>query len=322
MRNFFLSSLISILILASNSPATAELMVVPGPYGNLEGEAIIVADAKAAIVIVPGAGQIDRDGNSGAALESDSYRMLAEGLAHAGFSTLRIDKRGSFGSRNAIAIPEDVSIASQAADLGLWQQALAERAGTRCVWIAGHNEGGLVALLAANGEVKPCGLLLLATPGRPIRELMIEKSMTDPLDAPSLAETDRILSDLRKRKADDPKMFEAALLQMIKSPIINPVGERHLVDLLGYDPAEIARKVTLPVLILRGDRDVQVTLVDSKLLASVMPQASVVELSGMTHMLKQDVPGVRFATYRNPKLPLAPEIVPTIADFIGTNKTP
>ena len=48
------------------------------------------------MVIIPGSGPTDRDGNSPQGLKAASYRLLAEELAAKGVSTVRIDKRGMF----------------------------------------------------------------------------------------------------------------------------------------------------------------------------------------------------------------------------------
>ncbi|MFS2154327.1 alpha/beta hydrolase [Rhizobium sp. Rhizsp42] len=311
MRRLFLSSAISALVLASGVTASAEVMTVPGPQGQLEGEAIIVPGASAGVVIVPGSGPIDRDGNSPMGLRSDSYRLLAEALASAGLSTLRIDKRGFFGSKDAIVDPEDVTIANYATDLDLWQRAFAERIGTNCVWIAGHSEGGLVALAAAARGATPCGLILLAAPGRRVSTLMREQFRNNPANAPYLAEMDRIVSGLEQGERTDVGTMSAVL-----QPLFRQGLQRYMIDLFSYDPAALAKGLSLPVLIVQGDRDVQVTVEDAGLLARSMPHARVVQLPGVTHMLKADVPDAPFATYQDPALPLAPGIVPAIMEVV------
>ena len=44
-------------------------------------------------------GPTDRDGNNPLGITSASYRLLAEALAEQGVSSVRIDKRGMFGSK-------------------------------------------------------------------------------------------------------------------------------------------------------------------------------------------------------------------------------
>jgi pimeloyl-ACP methyl ester carboxylesterase len=91
---------------------------------------------------------------------------LAAALAERGVTTLRVDKRGSFGSAAAAPDAERVSLREKAEDALAWSGMLRRRTGQKCVWIFGHSEGGIVALLAARGQRGICGLVLVASPGR------------------------------------------------------------------------------------------------------------------------------------------------------------
>lgn len=312
-----LSLLLAVALSATAEPVAArELMHVPGPAGALEGEAILAKDARAGVVIVPGSGPTDRDGNGPAALHSDTYRLLAEGLAAQGVSTLRIDKRGFFGSRDAIADPEDVTIGNYAEDVRRWHAAFAERIGRDCVWIAGHSEGGLVALAAAaEPDFRPCGLILLATPGRRISDLMREQFRGNPANGPYLAELDRLIAGLEQGRPEPTETISEVLRPLFREGL-----QRYMIDLFRYDPAELARGMTLPVIVIQGERDMQVKPQDARLLAEAMPEATIKVMPGITHMLKADVPGAPFATYQDPRLPLGEDIVPAITDFIRASE--
>ena len=63
------------------------------------------------VVLVSGSGPTDRDGNSPAGIRASTYRLLAQGLAARGIHSVRIDKRGMFGSRAAAADANAVTIA-------------------------------------------------------------------------------------------------------------------------------------------------------------------------------------------------------------------
>ena len=168
--------------------ALAEPVHIAGPQGLLEAEQIVVGGAAHVVIIVPGSGPIDRDGNSPQmGLATDTYKLLAEGLAKEGIASLRLDKRGFYGSAEAIVDPNDVTIAAYAEDVRKWVDHASGIA--PYVWIAGHSEGGLVAMVAAQDAPDSlCGLILLATAGRPIGELMIEQFEANPANAPLMPE--------------------------------------------------------------------------------------------------------------------------------------
>lgn len=56
------------------------------------------------MLIIPGSGPTDRDGNNLLGVKASTYRLLAHELAAKGVSSVRIDKRGMFAS--AAAVPD------------------------------------------------------------------------------------------------------------------------------------------------------------------------------------------------------------------------
>ena len=295
-------------------PAAGETVQIPGPEGPLEGELVLPEGARAGVVIVPGSGPIDRDGNGpdapGLANATKIYALLAEGLASEGLASLRIDKRGLFGSRAAQADPEAVTIADYAEDVGGWARFMAARLGQDCVWLAGHSEGGLVVLAAAL-EADPCGLILLAAPGRRLSVILREQLARQPGSAPWAEEMERVLTTLEAGRRVDVTTLSPALRQPWRDSI-----QGFLIDLFSYDPLDLARAYDGPVLVVQGDLDVQITPVDARALAEAAPGAELRLFPGMTHMLRDAVVGEPYATYTRPDLPLTPGLTEAIAGFI------
>ncbi|MEM7732110.1 MAG: alpha/beta fold hydrolase [Pseudomonadota bacterium] len=295
----------------------AEPVRIPGPQGPLEAEQISVDGAEHAVVIIPGSGPTNRDGNAPQmGMASDVLKQLAEGLADHGIASLRIDKRGFFGSAAAIADPNDVTIEAYAEDARAWVEKAATLA--PCIWIAGHSEGGMVALVAAqNPPDNLCGLILLATPGRPVGQLMIEQLAANPANAPLMPDLTAIVTDLEQGQTRDP-----ATVPQVLQPLFSEGLQRFMVDLFSYDPQALAQDWQGPVLIVQGDADFQVKPIDADLLEKAMPQADRLTLAGGTHLLKMDVPGAPLATYTNPSLPLFDGLTADIAGFLQNHRAP
>ena len=290
----------------------AEPVTIAGPAGPLEAELVAVENATHAIVIIPGSGPTDRDGNSPhQGMWSDSYKLLAEALAAEGVTSIRIDKRGFYGSSTAIVDPNNVTIAAYAADARDWVDLAARHA--PCVWIAGHSEGGLVALVAAqDAPDNLCGLILMATPGRPVGQLLLEQLATNPANVPYMDEITDIVADLEAGQSRE---------QPAMSPVLRPFFsaglQRYMIDLFAYDPVDVAGGWSGPVLIMQGGADMQVRPQDADLLADAMPQARRLDLPDATHTLKADVPGQPFSTYTDRDLPLHTGLVPGIVAFLN-----
>ncbi len=291
--------------------AGAETVHIPGPAGNLEAEAVPVPEARHVVVIIPGSGPTDRDGNSSLpGLASNAYKFLAEDLAAQGVASLRIDKRGFFGSAAALSDANDVTIEAYAEDTRRWVDRAAGLA--PCVWIAGHSEGGLVALVAAQRPPENlCGLILISTSGRPTGQLLIEQLQANPANAPLMPEIKSIVADLEAGRPRDPESLSPVLQSFFSRGL-----QRYMIDLFSYDPVAIAGAWRGAVLIAQGDADMQVKLQDADLLEKAMPQARRIDLAGGTHMLKEEVAGNPMASYADPSLPLHPQLVPAIVKFL------
>ena len=99
------------------APAVAQkTLVAPGPRGDLAGTLVAPAEGQPLVLIIPGSGPTDRDGNSPLGVTAAPYRLLADALAERGIGTLRIDKRGMFASKAAVADANAVTIADYVTD--------------------------------------------------------------------------------------------------------------------------------------------------------------------------------------------------------------
>ena len=178
----------ALLAAAAFGPASAAESDIraPGPNADLAGTLSEAGPGAPIVLILPGSGPTDRDGNNPLGVAAAPYRLLAEALAANGVASVRVDKRGLFGSRAAVPDPDAVTIAEYASDALAWVQAIRTRTGVRCVWLLGHSEGGLVALQAAQEPGPLCGVILVSTPGRPFGQLLREQLRANPANAPIL----------------------------------------------------------------------------------------------------------------------------------------
>ena len=301
------------LLAAAPAPVGVEV-TIPGPQGTLAGTLVDPGKDAPAILIIPGSGPTDRDGNNPLGVKGGVYRQLAEALAAKGVATLRIDKRGMFGSKAAIPDANDVTIAAYAADAHAWVDMLRAKTGRKCVWLLGHSEGSLVALKAAQDSRGICGVTLVAGAGRPYGEVIRTQLRANPSNAPLLAAGEAAIDQLEAGKRVD-----GATLPVPLQPLFRDNVQGFLIDAFSYDPAKLAGSVELPMLILQGDKDLQVAVTDAELLKSAQPAATLKLLPGVNHVLKP-VPGddraANLATYGNADLPIAPVVGDTIAAFV------
>ena len=119
-----------------------------------------------------------------------------------------------------------------------------------------------------------------------------------------------------RRRVDITNMHPA--LQIL----FNPAVQGFLIDAFSYNPGHLISTISKPVLVLQGQRDLQVEETDAGLLKAANPQASLVILPNMNHVMKEVTSDDRIeniATYAEPALPLAPGLIDSIEHFLIRN---
>ena len=214
------------------------------------------------LIIVHGSGAGDRDLTMGEVAPFNQikpYRDLAWGLAERGIVVLRYDKRPRvqpmwFANRRFTVFDESVDDAVSA--LGLLMQQAEVRSDR--TYLIGHSLGGMVAPRIAERDPKLAGMVLLAGATRARvadqveRQLAYIQTVSGP-DSTAIkaqrAQLEPLLAKIRAlRPADSADT----------TPLLGAPASYYL-DLAGYDPALAMRKIPMPLLVLQGRRDYQVT---------------------------------------------------------------
>ena len=304
--------MLSVLIAAAAVAAVP--MTAPGPQGPLEGTLLDAGPHAPIVLIVPGSGPTDRDGNNPVGVTASPYRLLAEALAAKGVSSVRIDKRGMFGSKAAVADPNSVTISDYATDTHKWVAAIRQKTGAPCVWVLGHSEGALVALAAAQQPDGICGVIVASGAGRKLSDVIREQLRSNPANAPVLDSAMAGLDSLDHGQHVDITNLNPALL-----PLFRPQVQDFLIDMFRQDPAKLAASLKVPLLIVQGERDVQVSIADAQALAGAQPKAKLALIPRMNHVLKDvdsDDRNANLATYLDPSLAVDPTAVAAIVEFV------
>ena len=303
-------SAIALAALIQTAPVSQEIFILSQP-APLHGTLLTPAETRAAAVLIPGSGPTDRDGNQLPAVQAATLRLLAEALAEEGIATVRIDKRG-IGASGAAALSEAaLRFDHMAEDARAWATDLAARTGRDCVWLIGHSEGGLVAQVAATDDPNVCGLVLLASAGRPAADVLREQlaALPQPLNDQAM----HALSELEAgRTVESIPGLEA---------LFRPSVQPYLISWFRHDPRELAAAWDRPMLIVHAGRDIQLGEADADALSAAQPNAERLDLDGVNHVLKaapEDRAG-NIAVYADPDAPLTEGLADAVAAFILGN---
>lgn len=307
--NIVLTLFISLFISLQTFSQKEKEVKVKSEINKLYGTLLIPEGKKEVPVVlfIAGSGPTDRNGNQGM-VQTNTTRLLAEGLAEKGIASLRYDKQGIGKSVKAAKEESDLVFEDMISDAQLWLDYLLKKKNFSEVIIAGHSQGSLIGILAAKDR-EVSKIISIAGAGRPIDEILLEQLGTQSEEL--LEKATPIIEKLKNgEEVTDTPPELAALFRKSVQPF--------LISWMQYDPAAELKKLDKPALILQGSTDIQVPVKDAELLSKASEKADLVLIEGMNHVLK-DAPEERNAnmmTYSNPKLHLSDGVLSAIVDFV------
>lgn len=229
---------------------------VPSPLGPLPGILDLPEGAGPfpAVVFAGGSGPNDADETIG---PNKPFRDIAIGLAKAGIASLRFDKRAHvYGAEMAgkpITLDDEETDDVLNAITVLAEQAHID---PDRLFVVGHSEGAMLAPRIARKSGQLAGIVMLAAPARPLLDVMAGqiRYLGKLQDAPAaqIAAQEQAIDAERKllAKAD---------------PAHSPKGEffrapqSFWLGLHDYHQVAVAQSLTLPMLVLQGGHDYQVS---------------------------------------------------------------
>lgn len=279
------------------------------------------AGSDTAVLIVAGSGPTDRNGNSAAGLNTFCYKMLSEALAEGGYAVMRYDKRAIGLSPIPAEDVPNLVLEDYIDDARTCVEYLRNDGFERVV-VAGHSEGGLIALaLAAEEECCLDGAVLLCSPGYNMAEILnyqLSQQLV-PAYMGLMVKSSKIIDSL--------KVGNRVAIEDIPNELLglfHPTVQPFIISNMQYEPTELAAKCRVPMLIVSGGRDIQVSVSNGNRIQGANPAAEHRIFENMTHVLKDADTSDRVAQvmgiYSNANLAITEALAPTIIEFLNNKK--
>jgi len=310
---------LALALVAAQADTVAPAAAVESPYTirsaglELQGTLTIpraVTKPVPVVVIIAGSGPTDRNGNSVMGIRPNSYAQLAWRLAERGIASLRYDKRSLPGTLGTFDMTK-MTLADFAADARAAAESLSRDRRFSRVLFLGHSEGASLALIAAGQGAPVSGVVHVSGLGRRTGEVLREQ-LSRQFDSVTLVRYDTAMKHylLGEQPADVPPQLAMLFV---------PVNRTFMSSMMAFDPPAAIRAVRHPVLIVQVSTDLQARVVDAERLHAARPDAKLVVIPLANHVLKQvadtTLPG-QLPSYQNPALPIMPDVVSAIADWI------
>lgn len=302
-------------------------------------------------IFVSGSGGQDRDETL---LGHKPFQVLADQLARLGIASLRYDDRGVGKSTGDQATGTSKDFADDAEGAVRFLKTAANVKRNK-IGFVGHSEGGLIAPMVAARNPDVAFVVMLAGPGVPGKDVILKQSeaiMKTMKASPADIQRSRdsqlkiiaaVEAVVRKNPSNpNPTTLIAALKKETDALIASlPPAQkdeaqknRAMVDaqvqqyatpwfryFLSYDPRTALRKVSVPVLVMNGDKDVQVIAaqnvpeVEKALRAGGNQRVTVRVMPGLNHLFQHASTGSP-QEYGTIDETFAPEAIKEITAFI------
>jgi alpha-beta hydrolase superfamily lysophospholipase len=275
------------------------------------------------LALVHGSGPNDRDETIG---PNRPFRELAQGLSRRGVAVLRYDKRSFARPADLTALGDRLTVREEVIDdaraaLDLLRARPEIDAGR--VYLLGHSLGGTLAPRIAEASPPVAGMIILAGMTLPLPEKIQEQ-------ARYIATVDGELSDVESVQLAALEFQITRLRAALDGDRPPPSGSilgapfAYYRDLERHDPPAVAAALGLPVLVLQGKRDYQVTMEDFRRWEEALagrPYACLVAYDDLDHLFRSGTGRSRPQDYER-AVPLASRVIEDIAAWIRDRRCP
>ncbi|MEB8330464.1 alpha/beta hydrolase [Flavobacteriaceae bacterium KMM 6897] len=257
-------------------------------------------------IFIHGSGNIDRNGNqAGVGIKANYIKTLADSLNNRGIAFYRYDKRtATLSNINKLG---DITLHEFVADAKIAIDHFKKDPRFSALFLIGHSQGSLVGMLSITPKIN--GFISIAGPGQSIDKTMVEQLNNQNPDLAKLA--GEHLYELRT--TDTIVSVHPFLMQLFA-----PQNQKFLKSWMVLSPEEEIKKITVPMLLLNGEEDLQVTGKDFMKLKEAQPNAKGELIPHMNHVLK-DVYSIaeNQNSYFQENFPLSSRLVDLITEFIN-----
>lgn len=272
----------------------------------------------AAVLMLPGSGQIDRDDNA-SKLRIDAFPQIATYLTLHGFASFRFDKRGvgaSEGDYWTAGFDDRLTDATAALS---WLRSQGDVDPDR-VFVLGHSEGALIATRLAGVPAPMAGAILLAGTAHSGEETLIWQAQRIARGLRGLNKwlIGALHIDVAKSQRKALDKIKRTDRDWVRVKLVQKINAKWMREFLAYDPSDDLSRLRVPVLAITGSKDMQVDPDDLKIMAGLIKSDfESHEVRDLTHILRADAHEPRLANYKQQIVrPVDPRVLELVGDWL------
>ncbi|TXD48751.1 alpha/beta hydrolase [Polaribacter sp. IC073] len=256
------------------------------------------------IIWVHGSGPVDRNGNQPAQNVKANYiKQFRDAVNKENIGFFSYDKRTA--NKNNQEFLKNTRLRDFAFDAKEVITYFKKDKRFSKIILVGHSQGSLIAMLASKNVAK---YISLAGAGETIDQTIVKQISKN---NPTLGEAAQQQFDTLRVKGKI-KVIHPFLMSVFAKQ-----NQSFLYSWMQLNPLEEIKKLTIPVLILNGDKDLQVNIEDAEALHTAKPTSKLVIIENMNHVLKDIIKEEdNLKSYHASAYPISEKLIETIVQFV------
>ena len=271
---------------------------------QLPGTLTYSSEKQPLIIWVHGSGQIDRNGNQPTVNVKANYiKQFRDAVNKENIAFFSYNKRTANIKNTAFL--KDTQIKDFALDANEVITHFKNNRNFPQIILVGHSQGSLVAMLSAEKADK---YISIAGAGETIDQTIV-KQITE-----QSAEFGKIAAEHFKELKETGKVANVApnLLSIFAKP-----NQAFWVSWLALDPINEIKNIKKPILIINGDKDLQVKIDNAKKLHVANSKSELFIIENMNHVLKDiQKEEDNLKSYYTSDYPISEKLIQTIVSFV------
>lgn len=285
---------------------TSEELIINNIEIQLPGTLSYTTKNQPLLIWIHGSGNIDRNGNQARVnIKANYIKQFRDEINKAGIAFFSYDKRTAnpknvtFIKKEGIFFNDFILDAKEVINHFKNDKRFSK------IILVGHSQGSLIAMKTLDNIDKYISIAGASE--------SIDKTITKQVTAQN--------ADLGKTtKAHFKELAETGTIKEINPmlmSIFNPQNQPFFKSWMQYNPTKEIKEINIPVLIINGDKDTQVTISDAKTLHQANPKSELVIIENMNHVLK-DIQKNKdnLKSYYSADYSLSKKLIETIVSFV------
>lgn len=282
----------------------SEEIIINNQAIQLPGTLTYSAENSPLIIWVHGSGNVDRNGNQKPVVKANYIKQFRDAVNKQNIAFFSYDKRTA-NSKNSAFLKDGVYINDFIFDVKEVVNHFKNDKRFSEIILAGHSQGSLIAMMALKNVNK---YISIAGVGDTIDKIIVKQISTKNVEIGRIAEAHfRELNKTGEIIEINPNLISIFAKQ----------NQPFLVSWAELNPIVEIKKINIPTLLINGDKDLQVQTIDAENLKKAKPDAKLVLIKNMNHVLKHiEKEEENMKSYMSPDFPISTQLIKTIVQFV------